>query len=57
MQREVRLPGLGDAAAIHAACTVLVEAGLLMPPPAGEFQRRPRAAYPVNPVLLAGGSE
>jgi hypothetical protein len=55
MQRVVRLPGLGDAAAIHAAAKVLVEAGWLIPPEAGEFQRRPRAAYAVNPVVLAGG--
>ncbi len=52
LQREVRLPGLTDAASIHAAARMLVEAGWLRPPLAGEgFQRRGRAAYPVNPRL------
>jgi hypothetical protein len=54
VQREVRLQGLRTAAAIHAACKALVEAGWLLPP-GGEsgFQQRPRAAYPVNPNLHA----
>ena len=52
MQREVRLPGLGDAAAIHAAAGELVEAGWLTKQ-VGDvgFQKRPRAAYPVSPLL------
>ncbi len=50
--REVRLPGLVDAAAVHAAARVLVEAGWLLPPLHGSgFQQRGRAAYPVNPRL------
>ena len=52
MQRDIRLPGLGDAAAIHAAAKVLVEAGWLLPPPAGQYQRRSRAAYRVNPRVF-----
>ena len=52
MQREVRLPGLSDAAAIHAAAGELVEAGWLTKQ-VGDvgFQKRPRAAYPVSPLL------
>jgi hypothetical protein len=53
LQREVRLPGLGDAKAIHAAAGALVDAEWLQPPEAGEFQARARAAYPVNPAVLA----
>ena len=50
--REVRLPGLTDAAAIHAAAKGLVEAGWLRPPEPGRaFQGRGRSAYPVNPKL------
>ncbi len=51
--REVRLPGLDAAAAIHAAARVLIEAGWLSsPPPAGAgTPGRPRAAYPINPRL------
>jgi hypothetical protein len=53
LQREVRLPGLTDATAVHAAARVLVEAGWLRPPERGDaFQRRGRAAYPLNPILL-----
>ena len=48
LQRDMRLPGLGDAEAIHAAAKVLVETGWLTPPPAGAFQQRARAAYAVN---------
>jgi hypothetical protein len=52
LQREVRLPGLGTADAIHAAAGVLVEADWLRKPPAQKgFQTRPKAAYPVNPAL------
>ena len=50
--REVRLPGLGDAAAVHAAARVLLEAGWLeRPPPGSGFQQRGRAAYPINQLL------
>lgn len=52
MQPEVRLPGLGDAATTHGACIVLAEAGWPLPPKVGEFQRRSRAAYLVNPQVL-----
>ena len=52
MQRDVRLPGLRDAGAIHAACKALIEAGWLVadPGPTG-FQQRPKAAYRVNSAL------
>lgn len=50
--REVRLPGLGDAEAIHTAAKVLAEAGWLVPPARGTFQRRAKAAYAVNPKVL-----
>jgi hypothetical protein len=52
LQRDVRLPGLVTAEAIHDAASVLVEAGWLSPPAAGGGQAgRPKAAYPVNPAL------
>jgi hypothetical protein len=51
LQREVRLPGLSTADAIHAACKMLVEAGWLGEPRTGGFQQRGRAAYPVSPRL------
>ncbi len=52
LQRDVRLPGLTDAAAIHAAARALVDAGWLRPPVGGTgFQRRGRIAYQVNPRL------
>ncbi len=35
LQRDVRLPGLSDAEAIHAACSELVAAGWLIPPVSG----------------------
>jgi hypothetical protein len=48
--REVRLPGLRDAATIREACGVLIEAEWLRPPPKGDaFQSRGRVAYAVNP--------
>ena len=53
LQREVRLPGLLDAKAIHAAAGGLVDAEWLQKPEAGDFQARARAAYPVNPAILA----
>lgn len=52
LQREVRLPGLGTADAIHAAAALLVEADWLRAPAAVKgFQTRPKAAYPVNPAI------
>jgi hypothetical protein len=48
LQREVRLPGLGTAEAIHAAARVLVEAGWLLQPQTGGQPGRPKAAYAVN---------
>lgn len=54
MQRVVRLPGLGTADAIHAAALVLIEAGWLREPEKGRaLGQRGRAAYPVNPAVLA----
>ena len=54
LQREVRLPGLKDATAIHAAAKALLEAGWLSAPASTKgSQVRPRAAYPINPRLLA----
>ena len=52
MQREVRLAGLTDADAIHAACKGLADAGWVLAEQ-GEvgFQKRPRAAYRINPAL------
>jgi len=52
LQRDMRLPGLNNAAAIHAAAEVLQEAGWLMPPGPGGFQQRARAAYPINPRIF-----
>jgi len=52
LQREIRLPGMRTAEAIHAACRVLMEAGWLLPPPGGGFQQRARAAYAVNPNVF-----
>ncbi len=51
IQRIARLPGLREAAAIHAAAALLVEADWLRPPPRGGFQRRATENYPVNPFL------
>lgn len=51
LQRQVRLPGLGDAETIRGACGVLVEAEWLRDPEAGTFQKRARQAYAVNPAL------
>jgi len=52
LQREVRLPGLGSAEAIHAAAAALVEAYWLRKPEAGDFRARAREAYPVNPAIV-----
>jgi Uncharacterized conserved protein len=54
LQRNVRLPGLNTADAIHAAADVLVEAGWLAPPPRGTQQGRAKAAYAVNPAIHEG---
>lgn len=55
LQREVRLPGLGTADAIHAAARVLIEAEWLRAPPSQKgFQNRPKASYPVNPAITGG---
>jgi hypothetical protein len=51
LQRRVRLPGLNMAEDIHAAASVLGEAGWLTAPPRGAWQQRPRSAYPINPRL------
>jgi hypothetical protein len=51
LQREVRLPGLTNAEAIHAAAGALVEAGWLIPPEATGQAGRPRGAYQVNSRL------
>ena len=52
LQRDVRLPGLATAEAIHEAAAALVEAGWLSPPPGSGGQAgRPKGAYPVNPAL------
>jgi hypothetical protein len=51
LQRDVRLPGLGEAALIHEACEALVEAGWLFAAPAGGTAGRPRAAYEVRSEL------
>lgn len=49
LQRDVRLPGLGDAEAIHRAAAALGEAGWLTPAKRG-FQGK--VSYPVNPRVL-----
>lgn len=52
MQRNVRLQGLRDAKAIHAACAALIEAGWLGRSTAGAaFQQRGTKAYPISPRL------
>ncbi len=57
LQREVRLSGLNNAAAIHAAAEELIEADWLRPPPPQRgFQTRPKAIYPVNPPIVDGAS-
>jgi hypothetical protein len=52
LQREVRLPGLGTADAIHAAAGALVEADWLRKPAGGGFQAKPKGIYTVNPAIL-----
>jgi hypothetical protein len=52
MQRKVRLAGLRDAKAIHAACKELIEAGWLGRPTGGtDYQQRRTKAYPISPRL------
>jgi hypothetical protein len=51
MQRKVRLPGLKDAPAIHAACQGLVDAGWLLGARGAHGRDHNRASYPVNPAL------
>ena len=53
LQREVRLPGLSNAEAIHGAAGVLVEADWLRKPAPGGFQAKPKGIYPVNPAISA----
>jgi hypothetical protein len=48
MRRNIRLPGLVTADAIHAACKALIEAGWLATPARGGFQQKPRGVYPVS---------
>jgi hypothetical protein len=48
LQRDVRLPGLTNAAAIHDAAGVLVEADWLNEPSRSSGHRG-KAAYPINP--------
>jgi hypothetical protein len=50
-QRNIRLPGLGEAPLIHEACEALIEAGWLVAPPSAAATGRPRAAYEVRPEL------
>src|SRR5262249_10063358 len=51
VQREVRLPGLKTAEDIHEAARVLIDADWLREP-AKIGRKRPRMAYPVNPMVL-----
>ena len=54
--REVRLPGMNKADAIHAAAAVMIEADWLRQPDASTG-KRPRMAYPVNPRVLEAANE
>jgi hypothetical protein len=54
LQRDIRLPRLDTAEAIHEAAKILVDADWLRLPPKGGYQERARAAYAVNPALRAG---
>jgi hypothetical protein len=51
LQREVRLPGLRDAATIKATCDRMMEAGWLSAPRIG-FGAASKVAYRVNPLVL-----
>jgi hypothetical protein len=48
---RLKLPGLRNADAVHAAAVRLIEAGWLAPMAKGEGNGRARADYPVNPAL------
>ena len=52
LQRNIRLPGLVTADAIHAACKALIEAGCPAMPARGGFQQKPRGVYPVSLRLM-----
>lgn len=55
LQRDVRLPGLDNAEAIHAAAAALIEADWLKPPEKGKgFGQRGTLTYPVNPAVHHG---
>jgi hypothetical protein len=57
LQREVRLPGLTTAEAIHATARALVEAGwLIASKERVRFQQRGRAVYAVNPKVFEVGT-
>lgn len=49
--REVRLPGLKDAKAVHQAAQALVEGGWLTVPVKGGQNGRSKQAYVVNPAV------
>ena len=49
LQTSVRLPGLTEAEAIHAAAAELVECGWLRPPPRSNRPGRVKQAYTINP--------
>jgi hypothetical protein len=51
LRRDVRLPGLRFADAIHAACEELIEAQWLFPPTRKGGRGRPPAIYTINPKL------
>ena len=53
LQRNIRLPGLRAAEAIHLAAEILIEADWLLKPPRTGAAGRRREAYPVNPLVLA----
>jgi len=53
MVREVRLPGLTDAGAVHEAAEALIEAGWLVKEQQTGKAGRQRAGYRVNPAVWA----
>jgi len=53
MVREVRLPGLTDAGAVHEAAEALIEAGWLVKDQQTGKAGRQRAGYRVNPAVWA----
>lgn len=54
LQREVRLPGLTTAAAIHAAAAELIDAAWLKAPIRPATPGRPLQGYRVNPAIHGG---